>query len=346
MSGQEVSSSVVAESHPPITFYPKRKPWVVFFLQFITLGIYGCFWFVGRAQELNRIGEKRYIPWLWFFVPFIGIAQLIALPKMFGHLRELTGGEISQALINSFVGVFALVTFVSTLERYFEFPTWSLVIMALITSSILAVAQTWVNRVKSQFPDAIERVHISLTLALGVLVFIGIVGWALIGFVIYSEASDKLSAQSLKNGEQVTIEGHPLSFRILGDDYALVEMDDPDQLIRVKGSFLLMEWYVFEYGKSETIDGMLRGRLQDFTDAELGKIDCHSEKYFKEGTTEVIGLGYCESEYMGDPHLVVVSYVYSEEKGLYELYGEFSTVKREFEARKDEFLRMARSISL
>lgn len=37
MSGQEVSSSVVAESHPPITFYPKRKPWVVFFQLLIAL---------------------------------------------------------------------------------------------------------------------------------------------------------------------------------------------------------------------------------------------------------------------------------------------------------------------
>lgn len=346
MSGQEVSSSVVAESHPPITFYPKRKPWVVFFLQFITLGIYSCFWFVGRAQELNRISEKRYIPWLWFFVPFIAIAQLVALPKMFGHLRELTGGAISQGLINSFVAIFVVVTFASTLERYFELPMWTVVVVSLVTSSILATAQVWVNRVKSQFPDAIEHVHIGLTLALGALVFVGIIGWVFIGFVIYSETSDKLSAQQLNNGEQVTIEGHPMTFSVLGDGYGIVEKNNPDQLIRVKGPLLMMEWYAFEYGKSETIDGMLRGRLQDFTDAELGKIDCHSEKYFKEGTTQVIGLGYCESEYVGDPHLVVVSYIYSEEKGLYELYGELSTVKREYEARKEEFIRMARSISL
>lgn len=346
MSGQEVSSSAVDESHPHITFYPKRKPWVIFLLQFFTLGIYSCFWFIARAQELNRLGEKRYTPWLWFFVPFIVLAQLFALPKMFGHLRELSGNTISQSVINGCIAVFVLVTFVSTLERYIELPMWSVLVMMLVTSLLLAIAQTWVNRVKNQFPEAIEQVHIGLTLALGALVLTGVVGWTMVGYGIYGEFGDKLSARHVSHGEQITLEGHPVTFAVVGDDYAIVETNNPDELIRVKGPFLTMEWYVFEYGTNETIGSMLASRLQDFTEAEVGKIDCHSEKYFKEGTSQVIGLGYCESEYLGEPHLVVVSFIYSEEKGLYELYGEFSTVKREFDARKEDFIRMARGISL
>lgn len=69
-----------------------RNPYAVFFLPFITFGIYAIYWIVETKIEMNRNGAD--IPTAWcIIVPLVNIWWLW---KFCGGLEKITKGKVSQ----------------------------------------------------------------------------------------------------------------------------------------------------------------------------------------------------------------------------------------------------------
>jgi len=79
-----------------------RKPFAVFFLSCITLGIYAIVWYVKTKGEMNSKGAD--IPTAWMLI--IPIANIIWLVKWVKGVAKVTNNALSAGL--AFVLVFFL----------------------------------------------------------------------------------------------------------------------------------------------------------------------------------------------------------------------------------------------
>lgn len=80
----------------------QRNPLAVFFLPFVTFGIYGLVWQVKTKNEMNALGAK--IPTAWLII--IPIVNYYWLWKYSEGVEQVTGGKQSTAL--AFVLLFLL----------------------------------------------------------------------------------------------------------------------------------------------------------------------------------------------------------------------------------------------
>jgi hypothetical protein len=83
-----------------------RNPLLVFFLGFITLGIYQIYWFVSTKKEMNARGEKLPTAWI-LIIPIIG-------PIWFFWVFSKATENVTNNSINSVVG-FLLLYFLSSI---------------------------------------------------------------------------------------------------------------------------------------------------------------------------------------------------------------------------------------
>jgi hypothetical protein len=82
-----------------------RSPLAVFFLPFITFGIYGLVWYVKTKGEMKAKGAE--IPSAWLLI--IPIANLIWLWKYAKGVEKVTGG------VRSVGGTFCLLIFLGSI---------------------------------------------------------------------------------------------------------------------------------------------------------------------------------------------------------------------------------------
>lgn len=83
----------------------KRSPFAVFFLPFITFGIYVIVWFVLTKEEMKSRGAE--IPTAWLLI--IPIANIYWLWKYSKGVEKVTNGNRSAG------GTFALLFFLSVI---------------------------------------------------------------------------------------------------------------------------------------------------------------------------------------------------------------------------------------
>ncbi|HET9098253.1 MAG TPA: DUF4234 domain-containing protein [Candidatus Saccharimonadales bacterium] len=69
----------------------KRNPAAVFFLCFITLGIYIIVWLVKTKNEMNKQGTQIPTAWIWI-IPFVGLYWSW---KYSEGVEKITGGKVS-----------------------------------------------------------------------------------------------------------------------------------------------------------------------------------------------------------------------------------------------------------
>ena len=77
----------------------KRNPVLVIILTFITLGIYGIYWFYQTSKELIAYTHKQANPLLWTIGLFIPVLNLIVIWKYAHAVEEATGGRRNGILI-------------------------------------------------------------------------------------------------------------------------------------------------------------------------------------------------------------------------------------------------------
>lgn len=90
-----------------------RNPFLVFFLPFVTFGIYSWYWYVSTKNEMNKMGEHIPTAWIWLIPFFGGLWWIWKYSEAVGHVtkEELSGvlafivmfllGSIGHAIIQS-----------------------------------------------------------------------------------------------------------------------------------------------------------------------------------------------------------------------------------------------------
>ena len=78
----------------------KRNPFLVFFLPFITLGIYSWYWFVSTKNAMNKTGEHIPTAWIWLIPFFGGIWWYWKYSEGVGHVtKEKLSGVLAFILM-------------------------------------------------------------------------------------------------------------------------------------------------------------------------------------------------------------------------------------------------------
>ena len=141
----------IAGPRAPVSIYSPKAWYIEFLLHFLTLGIYSSVWLSKKHREFNTLFNKKYIPWLWFFVPFIFIIQLVALPRFllnFNHFK--TDLKDENHTHNNHLGLFniawLLLFLTSTLainiaDRIGETPIWVYVILMILRALLFTLIQ-------------------------------------------------------------------------------------------------------------------------------------------------------------------------------------------------------------
>ncbi len=91
-----------------------RSPIAVFFLGFITLGLYSWYWAVKTKGEMNRLGQHIPTAWIWL-IPFVGSIWWIwkysegvenitnkSLNKVLAFVVLFVLGSIGQAIVQDY----------------------------------------------------------------------------------------------------------------------------------------------------------------------------------------------------------------------------------------------------
>jgi Domain of unknown function (DUF4234) len=82
-----------------------RNPFLVFFLPFVTLGIYSWYWYVSTKNEMNKMGEHIPTAWIWLIPFFGGIWWVWKYSEAVGHVTKDKLGGIFAFLLIFFLGM-------------------------------------------------------------------------------------------------------------------------------------------------------------------------------------------------------------------------------------------------
>ena len=69
----------------------KRNPWFAIVVTFITLGIYGIYWFYQTSKEMIRLYKSDSSPVLWtigLFIPFVNIYVIWKYSELGGKVTK------------------------------------------------------------------------------------------------------------------------------------------------------------------------------------------------------------------------------------------------------------------
>lgn len=81
----------------------KRSPLGVFFLFFVTFGIYSIVWLVDTKNEMNRLGASIPAAWL-LFVPFVNFRWLWIYSKGVAFMTSGAYSPLGSFLLIIFLG--------------------------------------------------------------------------------------------------------------------------------------------------------------------------------------------------------------------------------------------------
>ena len=341
---------MLQEGHEDIgvTVRSPRSLWASFILNFSTLGVYPCFWLVARVKELNSILDKKFTPWLWFFVPIFVIAQLIALPKFFKALTELENRVDPDSSNNSanriWILLLVLFTIVFNISDKFELPGWTFSVSLIVWSLLFTYMQDRINRVKDDLSDlSFTGARTGFSVFEWILVIpLFPIALLLAGYLIASPfLVDEI--KSLKNVKEYVDSEKLYSIPIIGDSWSIVEtgtFSDDESELELKGKLKEMYFVVFRHDADDTFDGIARFRISNAQDGLGGNI-CNEERTFVENKLSVTAMVTCEGRYLGDQSLLLSSIIKTD-KGIFELYGSLTSVRISYKANKGTMIEMAR----
>ncbi len=324
-----------------------RALWMEFILHFSTFCIYTCFWFVARIREFNALSKKNFTPWLWFFVPFTIIAQLIALPKFNNALNDLAE-EHNVSIWNAWHGGWTLgvilVTLAMNISNKIEFPGWIYPIGIILWSILFTVIQAQINKVKKSLSDVTfkgsQRNYTKIEWLFVVPLF------PLSLTLMYYLAIDPLFNKQLSTLSENTLYIDPqkyFSLPITGKGWSIVENgthSNGESELELQGPLSDMFFIVFFHGANESIDSISYRRTEQFY-ADLSDVKCEENRSFAKLTLSIVSHVQCSGRKIGGPVLATISLIETT-KGIYELYGMLSSVEYSFKNNESMMKEMAK----
>lgn len=338
--------NVTADTPSTLLMRAPRAPFLEFLLHFATFGLYTGFWLVGRARDINRLTDAKLTPWLWFFVPYLVIAQIIAFPKLCRHLRALErdrsipGWGPWQGI---WLGAVIALTIFSNVSSYIEFPLWTVVAGVIAWAVLFSAMQVRFNRIKPPLSDGewkrsyrgytvIEWVVLIPMLPVTTL----LTGYMLVSPLLVGEI------KALSVGEAYIDEVAGYRIPVVGSGWAQVDsgsFSDGDAELELQGPLMDSYFLVFNHGQDADLDAIAQFRIADATENITGS-KCQEIRRFAETSLTVIATTVCEGTVLGDPVLQLTS-VIKTDAGFYELYGKMTALKHSYNEHVTAFRRMA-----
>ena len=323
----------------------QRHPLIIAFLYLLTFGIYSSFWLVARAREFNKLQSKtKYRPWLWFFPPLIILAQLIALPKFFDQLKTLSvERKVTLPAIHGVLWMVILfvVAALAAVELKYELPFWVTLLYMLAGASAFAWSQHWFNRLKQQCTEfKFKHPPLWFNNYEWASVIIGLCIWIVAIIVFIPDMYP--TGDKLKDNSQYALPEHEFLLPIKGEHWRADVPGGEDSIAIIDGKLLSMHFELYHYGFSQSLDSISYWRLEAMQEYLDGSSTCTHERFFDGDTANVIAFGVCTGTDTLDPAVHTVTVINTPNKGIYELYGQFSAPKLSFQQYKQNVLDMAK----
>lgn len=340
MDTSEIETLPTLETHK-IQLKAPRPIWVEFCLHFFCFGLYTNIWLVRKIREFKQALNESYTPWLWFFVPFFSIANLIALPRFTRSLNKLED-EAGLEQWNSWKGAWVLGIFVLSIliniSNKYEIKMWMLAFVLLVWALFFSFAENRINKAKikiDRFELKPNRFFFNL-LEMALL----LVGTPLMLFLIYLSLSTEIfiSGKNYKDDEIFVSEKGGYRFKIIGDGWRQVAVGThsaDDTEVEFSGPLQDMYIVVFTPTQGVSISTMAYNRVSNY-DASY---NCNNKHEFDKKETGIIAKVICTYTSVGDPAVNVSTFIETE-RGVVEMYGHLSTPKKTYENYKVEFVKM------
>ena len=329
--------------------YAPRSVWFEFFLGLFTFTISWSFWTVMRARDLKRMRSNNFVPWLWFFVPLVVLASLIAYPRMFSELRTIEGSRVNTAWhktgwlwIASFVFFSLIAYFASDLEGYL----WVWFIALVVVHLLLSLLHFRFNRLKHHDAQYLEFTGRRSWYAWWewLLMIFGIGLVSLLVFGLWDE--EQVTIETLPSTYQYQDEEHGFQLTINGEQWRRVVVGThSDGTAEVEFSNYSDSAYllVFEHEDS-TLNSIASFRYGDmFSDFTL-EPSCQEKRELNESQTSVESETVCLSEVAQD-HEMSVSKLIKVGDFHYELLGYVFDDKKQYKAISKTLLLASQSFS-
>lgn len=324
-----------------------RVPWMEFLLHFGSSGLYSGYWLVKRTQELNLITKSSFTPWLWFFVPFVSIIQLFALPKFTSAINRLEKHQDIQPWKKHQTTLWLFcaltLTFFSNLGDKIELPGWSYSIILTVWSGLFAIFQTRVNRYKNRIANLEFKGPSKNYSFFEWLIIIFLLPLMLIG-IGYLTISPFLN-HDIKKLEQHSVYTDPngqYQFPILTEGWSIVEpgtLSDGSADLELQGPLTDMNYRVFFYAFGEDLNSLSYFRF-NFAKEQLNFAACTETRDFAKSQLSIISRTVCTGSVLTEKSLIT-STIIETEKGFYELFGQLNSVSLSFKQYKGDYIKMA-----
>lgn len=325
-----------------------RAPWMEFLLHFGSSGLYSGYWLVKRTQELNLLTKSTFTPWLWFFVPFLSIPQLFALPKFTSTIKGLEKQHNIQPWKKhqTILWLFCAftVTFFSNLGDKIELPGWSYLIILTVWSVLFSIFQSRVNRYKNRISNLEFKDPSKNFSFFEWLIIIFLLPLILIGMG-YLTISPFLSHEitKLEQHSMYTDPNGQYQFPILTEGWSIVEsgtISDGTAELELQGPLADMNYMVFFYAFTEDLNTLSYSRV-NFAREQLNFASCTETRDFAKFQLSIISQTICTGSILTEKSLII-STIIETEKGLYELFGQLNSVSLSFKRHKSDYIKMAK----
>lgn len=341
--------NAVPETVPPSPnprLVPPRAAWIEFLLHFSTSGLYTSYWFVRRVQEFKRIYATDSRPWLWLFVPFIILAQLIALPKFVSLLNRFerdSGVSEWRAWFGAWHVLIILLTLCFNLSGRYEFPGWFLVVGLSCWAALFTTIHCRINKAKQhQTLYEFEIKHRAMAIPEILILLIMLPITLTLCFISAKDALLGNTLEKLESGSLYQNEDHLFKLPIVGDGWrsvALGTRSSGGSYLELQGPLSGMYFIVFSHGVDETVSGIAYARQNEIMN-ETPASRCRHLKVLNSKGDGVIAKITCTSTLLANPVLETVTVVETS-AGIVEMYGYLMSVTNTFKDHQANFEKMA-----
>ncbi|MFO7528989.1 MAG: hypothetical protein R6W86_09330 [Marinobacter sp.] len=346
---QDVGTTAANSEQPPNRLPSVKAPrgwWWDFILHGCTFGLYTAFWLVGRLREVRSLTRADVTPWLWFFVPHFVLAQLFALPRLVGYLRQLESeygvpawGRSRQAWMAAVI----LVTAFFNIQERIATPFWTVLPALLVWAALFTVLEVRFNAVKRRLDNVAFRERkygyswwewlIAAPMVCVTFIFVPYLSLGSLGMYDVSELP---ADQAYVDPEE------RFRFPVPSEGWVEVEpgtYSEDEALLELRGPIEDVYAIVYHY-ENIKLEGLAYDRLQTFHETLWGA-SCEEFRRFQDSRLSVVSQVICTGREMNMPSMLTSAIVESPQ-GLFELIIHMNTPRLSFQDRKAELLRMTR----
>ncbi|WP_196158946.1 hypothetical protein [Reinekea sp. G2M2-21] len=282
---------VVGELKLPVKVTAPRLFIFDFLLLFGSFGIYTPFWLVGQMREIKKIGEESFKPWLWWFVPFIGLTQFWALPSLNRELNRLERKldlPSWQQRYSVWAASIIILTFLNNyLGRLEETPLTIFLAFYLIHISLWSLLILRIRRIKTHLQSSQDPAVLNKyrwwewpIVTLGTLIVVSLCLFILIDTTQTSVIKTWVPSSTFVDEET------GLMFPVESVVWTQVENeDDSDALFSFVGPDAEFYAHIFEY-KERSVNDLAKNRYAEAVDLN-NAFDCVETQSFIAGTLNV-----------------------------------------------------------